>query len=79
MLRDEVVTVALLLVFATFATIHAVLVAGLAARPRRWRAAIALLAVPLAPYWGFKEGMRRLATAWIASGVAYGLCLWLAR
>jgi hypothetical protein len=79
MLRDQILAVALVVAFATLVTIHTTLVAGLSAQTPRWRALVALLAVPLAPYWGMKSGMRARAAAWIAAAVAYAVLLWLAR
>jgi hypothetical protein len=79
MLRDQIVTVALVVAFAALVTVHATIVAGLAGRAPRWRAALALIAAPLAPYWGFKERMHLRAGLWVASALAYGGFLWLAR
>jgi hypothetical protein len=79
MLRDQIFTVALVLAFAALVTVHTTIVAGLAGRAPRWRAAVALIAVPLAPYWGFKERMHVRAVVWVASALAYGGFLWLAR
>jgi hypothetical protein len=71
--RDEIVFALLVASFAALLTAHAALVAGLAARPPRWRAAAALFAPPLAPYWGGRAGMHARWVAWVASAVAYGV------
>lgn len=77
-MRDEVVAAGLVLAFATLVTAHVMLVAALAAPPRRWHALVALVAAPLAPYWGWQRGLRARAGVWVAAAVAYGALLWLA-
>ena len=52
---------------------HVALLAGLARREPRWRALVALVVPPLAPVWGWSEGMRRRAYAWGVSLAAYAL------
>jgi hypothetical protein len=71
MTRDEFVASALVVAFAALVTMHVVVVAGLATRPPRWRALVALVAAPLAPYWAYKETMRGRAVVWIAAALAY--------
>jgi apolipoprotein N-acyltransferase len=79
MSRDELCAAALVLAFAVVVTAHVLLLAGLARRPPRWRALVALLVPPLAPYWGWRE-QRRRAVTWVAGAVAYGaLLLWARR
>jgi hypothetical protein len=78
MTRDEIVTAAVVVAFATLVTTHATLVAALAARPPRWRAAAALVVAPLAPFWGWHASRKR-AIVWIASAVVYAGLLWVAR
>jgi hypothetical protein len=52
---------------------HAALVVGLAVR-RWWGAALlALLLPPLAPWSGWRCGMRGRAIAWLAAFVSYAL------
>jgi|HubBroStandDraft_1064217.scaffolds.fasta_scaffold500650_2 hypothetical protein len=78
MAGDELLTFALVLAFAVLLTAHVTLVAGLAGYVPRWRAAVALIAVPLAPYWGFKTRMHGRAVLWVASAVAYAVLRLLA-
>jgi hypothetical protein len=68
---DERLLLLLLLSFAAFVTAHVALVFGLATRPPRWRALVALPALPLAPYWGARAGMHGRVVAWGISGAAY--------
>ncbi len=75
MTRDEALVVSLLVAFAALATAHIALVLGLARRSPRWRAIVALPALPLAPYWGVRSGMHVRAGLWIASATAYA-ALW---
>ena len=70
MSRDEIVGGLLVLAFAVVVTTHVALVAGLAGRAPRWRALVALVVPPLAPYWGW-NGLRRRSVLWIAGAVVY--------
>jgi hypothetical protein len=79
MSRDEIVSLGLVGTFALLVTAHVTLVAGLAARPPRWRAIVALIAAPLAPWWGLRVGMKLRAGAWLASAIAYVAFFLLAR
>lgn len=67
----------LLLAFATLVTAHVVLAASIARRKPWWRGAVALVVVPLAPWWGWREGMRGRSTLWIAAALVYGASLGL--
>jgi hypothetical protein len=68
-------SVRLLLLAGSFGVLvcaHVALLAGLARRPPRRRALAALLVPPLAPYFGFSDGRRRLSVTWLAALVLYG-------
>jgi hypothetical protein len=78
-LYNEKLVLALLAAFATLATAHVALVWGLAWRPPRWRALLALPLAPLAPYWGFREGMRFRSAIWLLSAATYIVLRLLAR
>ncbi|MDP9002081.1 MAG: hypothetical protein M3O46_18465 [Myxococcota bacterium] len=56
--------IALALVLIAFASAHVALVAGLAHLHPRWRALLAVAIPPLAPWWGWRAGMRRRTIAW---------------
>jgi hypothetical protein len=71
MTRDECLMAVVVLSFATLVTAHVTLVFGLARRAPRWRAAVAALVAPLAPFWGIKARMLARAGLWIASAVVY--------
>jgi hypothetical protein len=71
MTRDECLMAVVVLSFATLVTAHVTLVFGLARRAPRWRAAVAALVAPLAPFWGIKARMLVRAGLWIASAVVY--------
>ena len=48
--------------FATLVTVHVAIAAGFLTRGRPWwHAPFALVLLPLAPYWGFQDGMRHCA------------------
>ena len=53
--------------FALLVSVHLTLAVGLVWRRRYWRGALALLLPPLAPYWGFAEGMRVRSVAWLSA------------
>jgi hypothetical protein len=76
--RDIVVLAALIGAFATLVTAHVTLALGLARRRPRWRAPVAFVVPPLAPYWGWAGGMRVRATIWFVAVVVYAIALALA-
>jgi hypothetical protein len=63
--------IALAIVLLAFAAAHAALVAGLAREGTWQRAVLALLVPPLAPWWGYRAGMRLRALAWAAALALY--------
>lgn len=70
-MRDMVLVVALVVLFATTVTVHTAILAGLARRPPRWRAAAALVLPVLAPIYAFSERMRVRAWLWCCALVLY--------
>jgi hypothetical protein len=78
MTRDEWVMAAVVIAFAALATAHVTLVVGLASRPPRWRAGVAAIVAPLAPFWGLRAGMRVRSGIWMASAAVYAAAIWLA-
>ncbi|HEY2510246.1 MAG TPA: hypothetical protein VGI39_05300 [Polyangiaceae bacterium] len=58
---------------------HVALLTGLALRQPRWRALVALVVPPLAPVWGWSDGMRKRAYAWGVSLAAYALGIAIGR
>jgi hypothetical protein len=69
------VTLVLLIIliasFALLLTAHVALAVGLALQPPRWRALVALVVAPLAPYWGYLSGKRVWSLLWLVSLLAY--------
>ena len=63
------------LAFGLLAAAHARLMVALLWRRPRWRAALALLVPPLAPYWGWSERLRITSALWVFALVVYGLSL----
>lgn len=57
--------------FGTLGTAHVALLFGFMARPPRWRALLALLVPPLAPYWGWQERRPLAATLWLLGLFGY--------
>jgi hypothetical protein len=76
---DLFVTLTIVLSFAALSTAHVALVAGLVARKQWWRAPFALVVVPLAPYWGFRERMRARVVVWTAALAVYLIMLVIGR
>jgi len=77
-LTDVLLVLAPSLSLALLATAHVALVAALAVRTPRWRAAVALVVQPLAVVWGAQEKQRRWCITWVAALVVYGVTLGLA-
>lgn len=70
-MRDTVVVALLVVAFAWLATAHVTIVYGLARARPRWRALAALVVLPLAPYFAWREKMRTRAVLWAIGAVAY--------
>jgi hypothetical protein len=64
--------------FAALVTAHVALGVELARRGPHWRAALAILAFPLAPWWGWRHRMRIRSVAWVVAAVVYAAALVLA-
>lgn len=77
-MKDEIVIAALLSSFASLVAMHVAIVAGLASKSPRWRAAVALVVAPLAPYWAIREGMRVRGAFWLLGAVVYAIAFQLA-
>ncbi|MBI5535128.1 MAG: hypothetical protein HY898_20545 [Deltaproteobacteria bacterium] len=75
MMRDAALVLALVVLFATSVTAHVAIVAGLAVRPPRWRAAAAFALPLLAPIFAFSERMKVRGVIWCVAVVAYGITL----
>jgi hypothetical protein len=56
---------------AVFVAAHGVLVVGLARRGPWGLALIAWFVPPLAPWWGYRAGMRKATLVWGAALVLY--------
>ena len=79
MKADLALYLATVLCFAVAITAHVTIVAGLASRAPRASAIVALLLVPLAPYWAVRERMRVRAAAWALGTVGYAIARWVGR
>ena len=69
-LVDVLLVLAPSLSLALLVTAHAALVASLAGRSPRWRAAVALVVPPLAVVWG-RENRRRWCIVWLVAAALY--------
>lgn len=78
MVRDIAVLGSLVGAFATLLTIHIALAFAMARRGHRSRALAALIVVPIAPYLGWREGLRGASTLWMVAAITYIGALWLA-
>lgn len=71
---DYVLYAFIVLMFATWCTVHLVLCIELAKRD--WRRAMGgLVAFPLAPYFGYNLQIKKLPALWIVSAFLYGFAL----
>jgi hypothetical protein len=75
---DLVVVALLIVTFAFVITMHVAIALGLASRQPRWRALVALVVPPLAPYWAWQEHMRKRMGLWAFGVVVYLVLLLLA-
>ena len=69
--RDIAIFASVVSSFAIVVTAHLWIFFGLLARRPRWRAPVALIAIPLAPYWAVRERMTVRGVAWIGGALAY--------
>lgn len=72
---DAAIFITLVVSFATFVTAHVALAFGLTVRPPRWRGPVGFVVVPLAPYWGFREGLRARSLIWLLGFGLYAAAL----
>jgi len=78
-LKDMIVVGALLVAFALMVTAHVAITIGLARRAPRWRAPVAFLVLPLAPYWAWRGQMKVRAGIWAGALVLYAMATAMAR
>jgi hypothetical protein len=64
--------------FVALVAAHVAIAVGLARKGAWARAALALLVPPLAPWWGWSEGMRRRTIAWGTALSVYAITVALA-
>jgi hypothetical protein len=77
-MKDAVLVGVLNLAFATLVTVHVAIAFGLARQSPRWRALLALIVPPLAPYWALRLGMVTRGIIWVAAVVVYTTFLGIA-
>jgi hypothetical protein len=65
----------LVISFAGLLTTHVALTIGLVRRRPRWRAIVAFLLPPLAPFWCSQERMRGRTILWMVAALLYGVML----
>jgi hypothetical protein len=70
-LRDEIVVCLLIGSLAAWGVVHVLLVSALLSRPPRWKGFVALVAPPLAPYWGSRAKLWVRVTLWCATLVTW--------
>ena len=78
MARDVALLSFLVIAFATLLTVHVALAVGLVRHGGGRRALAAFVVAPLAPFWGWREGMRVRGILWMAAALSYLGALWLA-
>lgn len=70
-MKDIIIVALLVSAFAFVLTTHVAIAYGLLKRRPRWRAPVALVLPPLAPYWAWKEHMRVRTFLWIGGIIVY--------
>lgn len=78
-MNNMLIVGALLLAFAVMVTAHVAIAVGLARRSPRWRAPVAFLLPPLAPYWAWQGQMKVRAGIWAGALVVYAVAIVMAR
>jgi hypothetical protein len=73
--RDIALTAVLVVAFATLVTAHVTIVAGLARRRLGWRALLALIVMPLAPFFALREHMKARGIVWLTALGSYAVAL----
>ncbi len=68
---DQLALILIVLSFASLVTAHVTIALALSSRQPRWRAWVALLVPPLAPFWAARSQMRGRATLWVVALVGY--------
>jgi len=72
--RDAIVLAMVVVGLATLVTTHLAIAWSLVERERpRWRGLVTLVVPPLAPWWGWRAGLRARTGLWIASLLAYAV------
>jgi hypothetical protein len=79
MTRAELLLLVVLVAFASLVTVHVTLALGLSLRRPRWRALVAFVVPPFAPFWGFRERMWVRSAVWVVAAVTYVIAFSLAR
>lgn len=74
-MKDMVLMGVVVLAFAFLVTAHLAIAVGLVAKTPRWRALVALVVAPLAPYWAWRDHMRVRAGIWVVGLVLYVIAL----
>lgn len=70
-MQDIVIVALLIVAFALAVTMHVVLTLALAKHEPRWRALVAFIIPPFAPYWAWREHMYKRASVWIGCVIVY--------
>ena len=71
--RDLIFVIVAIVSCALLITAQISIVAALAVRPPRWRALVAIVIPPLAPFWALREKLRGRAATWIVSALIYAI------
>jgi hypothetical protein len=77
-MKDALLVTGLVVTFAVLCTVHVAIVASLLRQHPRWRALVAFVVPPLAPYWALRTGMVVRGGIWIGSVILYTTLLGLA-
>ena len=76
-MKDLLLVAAVAVGFAWVVTAHVAITFGLARKKPRWRALVAFAVAPLAPYWAWREQMKKRVWLWLVGVAVYVLALLL--
>ncbi len=68
--HDEIAASVLIGSLAAWGTLHGIVCAKVAGGGRWWRAPVAFVVAPLAPYWAARDGHRAWAGVWCLACLA---------
>jgi hypothetical protein len=77
--RDALLLGVLVISFATLLTAHVAIAVRLFMKSRpRYRGVVAFMVPPLAPFWAYTHGFRRMCWLWVGAVTCYAVAITVA-